>query len=126
MAKFFVDTKGEFGLEEWGELCGRFPQYADRMISSALKYEGGRLQKLIKASIQMGGPPGQPWAPLSVHTLAILAARRRQARWAARSKKTGKGPRASTIAKYRGHTEIDPGGIKALRKLADEIDRMDK
>ncbi len=116
--EIFVDNRGEFGLEAWGELMGRFPQYADRMISSALRYEGGRLMKLIKAAIQAGGPPGEPWAPLSPHTLAILAARRRQARWAARESKTGRRVRASTVAKYRGHTEIDPGGIKALRKLA--------
>lgn len=115
--EIFVDTKGEFGLEAWGELMGRFPQYAERMISSALKYEGGRLQKLIRGSIGAGGPPGHPWAPLQPHTLAILAARRRRARWAARGKK-GVKVRASTIAKYRGHTEIQPGGVKALRKLA--------
>ena len=114
MAEFFVDTKGEFGLEAWAELMGRFPKFADRAISSGLKYEGDRLQKLIKRSIQAGGPPGQPWAPLSLHTLPILAARRRRTRWAAQKK----APRASTVKKYRGHTEMDPGGKKPLLKLA--------
>jgi hypothetical protein len=44
-------------------------------------------------------------------------ARRRQARWAARERR-GKKIRASTKAKYRGHSEINPGGVKPLRKLA--------
>jgi hypothetical protein len=113
--EFFVGTKtGEFGLEEWSELIGRFPQFSDRAISSALKSEGSRLQKIIKLTIQQGGPD---WPPLHPHTLAIMAARRRQARWAAKEAK-GKRVRASTIKKYRGHTEIQPGGVKPLRKLA--------
>ncbi len=118
MPEFFVDTKGEFGLEAWAELMGRFPKFADRAIASGLKYEGGRLMWLIKQAIRGGGPPGRPWAPLSLHTLPILAARRRKSRWARQERKTGKGPRASTVKKYRGHTEMDPGGKKPLLKLA--------
>lgn len=114
----FVGTKtGEFGLEEWSESIGRFPQFSNRAISSALKSEGFRLQKIIKLSILQGGPEGAPWPPLNPHTLSILSARRRQARWKAKEARGGK-VRGSTRAKYSGHSEIDPGGAKALRKLA--------
>ncbi len=126
MAEIFVSTLGEFGLDAWAELMARFPRFANRAIQSSLRYEGGRLQKIIKSSIIQGGAPGQPWPPLQPHTLAILAARRRQARWAAQKSKSRmingvrvySKVRASTVAKYRGHTERDPGGVKPLRKLA--------
>lgn len=117
MAEFFVDTKGEFGLEAWSELMGRFPGYADRAIASALKSEGSRLQKIIKLAIQRGGPEGAQWPALHPHTLAIMAARRRHTRWAAKRAKGG-AVRASTVRKYAGHTEISPGMIRPLRKLA--------
>jgi hypothetical protein len=117
MAEFFVDTRGEFGLEEWGAMLARFPKHAERAVASGLRSEGSRLQRLIKRSIQAGGPPGQPWAPLHPHTLAIMAAKKRRKRWASREAQ-GKTVRASTRAKYRGHGEIDPGNVKPLRKLA--------
>jgi hypothetical protein len=117
-AEFFVGTKqGEFGLEEWKEMISRFPQYSDRAISSALKSEGYRLQQIIKLSIQQGGPESAKWPALQPHTLAIAAAKRRQKRWAAKRAKGGK-VRASTIAKYGGHTEVDPGGQRPLARLA--------
>jgi len=114
MPEIFIDTKGEFGLDAWAELMGRFPKYSDRAIASSLKSEGSRLQKIIKLSIQQGGPG---WPPLHPHTLAVMMARRRQGRWAAQEAK-GKKVRASTKQKYRGHIEMDPGSVKPFRKLA--------
>ncbi len=116
MPEIFVDTKGEFGLDAWSELVGRFPEHANRAIASAVKSEGSRLQKILKIYIQLGGV-GVYWPALHPHTLAILAARRRRARWAAQAAR-GKKVRGSTVVKYRGHTEIQPGGVKPLRKLA--------
>ncbi|HSV27249.1 MAG TPA: hypothetical protein VLH60_05090 [Sedimentisphaerales bacterium] len=118
MPEFFVGTKqGEMGLEDWQNLLARFPDHAPRAVRSALQAEGYRLQQIIKTSIQLGGPKGVRWPPLHPHTLAIMAARRRQARWAAKRAKGGK-VRGPTVAKYRGHAEINPGAFMPLRKLA--------
>lgn len=118
MPEFYVGAKhGEFGLEDFQNLCARFPDHAARAVRSALRSEGYRLQQIIKTSIQLGGPAGGRWPILHPHTLAVMAARKRQARWAAKRAKGGK-VRSSTVAKYRGHTEISPGGVMPLRKLA--------
>jgi hypothetical protein len=114
MSEISINTKG---LEDFRDLCARFPDHADRAVKSALRSEGYRLQQIIKTAIQLGGPASGKWPVLHPHTLAIMAARRRQARWAAKRAK-GVKVRASTVAKYRGHVEMDAGGIGPLRKLA--------
>jgi len=126
MAEFFVDTKGEFGLEAWGAMLARFPKHAERAVASGLRSEGSRLQRLIKLSIQRGGPPGQPWVPLHPHTHAIILARQRQARWARQEsqskmvdgKRVYKKVRAATRQKYSGHRESIATNVPPLRKLA--------
>lgn len=117
MNEFFVDTKhGEFGLEEWSELIGRFPNHADRAIASALKSEGSRLRKIIQMCIRQGGPPGAPWLPLHPRTLTVKAHRRREARWAAKEAK-GVKVRAATKRKYRGvPSEMAWGAAKPFQK----------
>jgi len=72
MAEIWIGKRhGEIGLEDYQDLLGLFPQYADRAIASAIRSEGFRLQRIIKTAIQTGGPEGAKWPKLSPHTLMI-------------------------------------------------------
>ena len=115
MAEFFVGSKqGEFGLEEWSDLVGRFPLYSNRAIASALKSEGWRLQKIIKLAIQQGGAEGSPWAPLHKKTLVVKAGVRREK---SRQARIARGVKVRARKAIESQ-DIDPGGIKPLAKLA--------
>lgn len=124
MAEFWIGAKnGEFGLDEWSELLSRFPQFADRAISSALRSEGSRMQKLIKLEIRRGGPNGQRWPTLSPHAYPIrLAKERYREIQASRHKgvKIGKG-REFVMRIHGGkHHEMSSGQFP-LQKLAGAI-----
>ena len=115
MGEFFVGTKtGEFGLEEWKGLVGRFPQYSNRAISSALKSEGNRLQKIIKLSIQQRGPEGARWPKLHPRTLVVKASARKEKR---RQAKISKGVKVRA-RKQTPQGDIDTSGQAILAKLA--------
>jgi hypothetical protein len=72
--EIYFDSKGEFGIDEWSEMFGRFPQYSERAMRSARRSEGYRIQQIIKLIIQRGGDP--PWAPLSPHGNVIRLSKR--------------------------------------------------
>lgn len=120
MAEIYVGTKhGEFGLEDWEQLMARFPKHADRAIASAVKSEGYRMQKMIKAAIQQGGPEGHKFQKLSPHydpiRLSQRAHKTRQAKLDA-----GKNARRTKWQKLiseKGHIEGETP-LRPLRKLA--------
>jgi hypothetical protein len=119
MAEIYVGTKhGEFGIEEWKELIGRFPKHADRAIASAVRSEGHRMQQMIKMSIMLQGIFGLDLPPLHPHTYGIKKAKQRERR---RNLKIEKGVNVRKRRYPAGkHHEVD-SGMKPLQRLAGSI-----
>jgi hypothetical protein len=115
MPEVFVNSnQGEIGLDDWGELLARFPRHSPRALASSLRSEGYRLQQMIKTAILLGGIAEAKLDPLHPHTLAVRAWERRARQRAARR---AKGVRVRKIKRLE-HVEVNPGGIRPLRKLA--------
>ncbi len=116
MAEIFVGTKhGEFGVEEWSEQIGRFPQHSGRAITSALKSEGNRLRNIIKLSIQRGGSE-EGWPKLHPHTIPLYSAKRREKR---RGQRMSRGVKVRA-RKYAEHIEQQSSKFP-LQRLAGAV-----
>lgn len=68
MLEIFIDTRGEFGIDNLGDIVADFPRLADRAAISALKSEGYRLKGVLQRALRTGGPDGAKWPELNPHT----------------------------------------------------------
>ena len=122
MADFWVGTEqGEIGLEEWAGLMARFPQYSKRAITSAMKSEGSRMQKRIKALIMAGGRELDPaWQQLNPHTKTLNKMRGKDglSRSVQNYKKSRKGVKKGEAAKRIYWNHRDPGSRNPLSRFA--------
>lgn len=66
MLEIYFDSRGEVEIENYEKLLRKFPDYAERAMTSAMKSEGFRLKKIIQKHIKTRGS-GQ-WKKLNPHT----------------------------------------------------------
>ncbi len=76
MLEIYLDKRGEAAIENISEMLDAFPDDAERAAASALKSEGFRLKKLIKAAIRAGGTKTETWEKLNPHTGVISRAKK--------------------------------------------------
>ena len=117
MPELNVDIRGEITFDDYGTILGRFPQYADRAMASALKSEGFRLKNLIRAAVRDGGPAGGQWPKRNPHTYFMNRAgkggRVKNYRMVWKGKKGSK----TRVASYKGYGHRESKALDPLRKL---------
>jgi hypothetical protein len=114
--RVYIGTEhGEISLEEWSAQLARFPEHADRAVSSALKSEGWRLQRIIKLAIQMGAPPGERWPKLNPHTGVLNRAKKQ---WVRNYKLSRKGRKKGEEARRIYREQMLSTRLNPLSKLA--------
>jgi hypothetical protein len=84
MELYIGKQHGEIGLEDAETLLAKYPTYARRGLSSAMKSEGYRLKDVIRQTIRQGGPNGS-WPKLNPHTGVLNRASKG---WVKNSKKS--------------------------------------
>lgn len=92
---------GEIGLEDAVLLMERYPQYVQRAVSSAIRYESFRMKNIVKQTIREGGPGGS-WLRLNPHTGVLNRAAKG---WIKNYRKSRKGIKKGEEAKrvYKKH-----------------------
>jgi hypothetical protein len=99
--EIWINTRGEFGIDNLDQLMAAFPKFASRAVNSALASEGHRLIGVMKKAIDAGGPAGARWP--EKHPFADILKRARKS-WVKRPRAWNPAAKAAgkPLLKFKG------------------------